>query len=431
MASRAQGAIAFLLAAASPLIVGSSAVAGGFALPDQGARGMGMGGAHVARATDPSAIFYNVAGLAFVEQPEISLGGTLLLPTLEFTGADPFPGQATQEKITLSPQVPPTLDYAHPVGEWLVVGIGFHTPFGLKTEWAAPEAFSGRFIAQNTSLTCRTVSPAVALKLADRLAIGAALDVNFASLQLQRRLPVIDPFTLRRVDAAVFNVQSDTSTALSFHAGLFARFTENLAFGASYRHGVPLDMTGAGTTERLQTGSLQTDNRLATLLPAAPVPFSLRVELPEIVSGGLAYTWNDWTFAGQMDWQRWSSIGSLTLDFAGRPELRTELLRNYANAYVVRGGVERRINHLWTIRGGYYYDTTPAPTDSLSPVSADADRQGIVLGASLKQGAWRIDVAPGLVLYKTRSTLGANPEGYDGTYKNLVPVLGVSIGRTF
>jgi len=47
------------------LSVVSSAFGAGFHIHDQGAKAMGMGNAFVAQADDPSALFYNPAGIAF------------------------------------------------------------------------------------------------------------------------------------------------------------------------------------------------------------------------------------------------------------------------------------------------------------------------------------------------------------------------------
>ena len=53
-----------LLIPATILAVGGVAFGSGFSIFEQGAKATAMGGAFVATADDPSAIFYNVAGIA-------------------------------------------------------------------------------------------------------------------------------------------------------------------------------------------------------------------------------------------------------------------------------------------------------------------------------------------------------------------------------
>src|SRR3981081_1929536 len=84
-------ALAVSLAAAC--VFGPAPVhAAGFAIFEQGARGMGFAGAFTAQANDPSAIFHNAAGIAFLKGKQFYFGGTLIHPSSSFTGADPCRG---------------------------------------------------------------------------------------------------------------------------------------------------------------------------------------------------------------------------------------------------------------------------------------------------------------------------------------------------
>ena len=67
-----------LLIPATILAVGGVAFGSGFSIFEQGAKATGMGGAFVATADDPSAIFYNVAGIAQLRRMEVSAGGTII-----------------------------------------------------------------------------------------------------------------------------------------------------------------------------------------------------------------------------------------------------------------------------------------------------------------------------------------------------------------
>ena len=105
-----------LLPAALSLLAGlppRDASAAGFALFEQGAKGMGFAGAFTAQASDPSAIFHNAAGLAFLSGTQIYGGATMVSPQFKFTGAAPFPGPAVNEESDISPQVPPALYISH------------------------------------------------------------------------------------------------------------------------------------------------------------------------------------------------------------------------------------------------------------------------------------------------------------------------------
>ena len=60
------------------LFTASTAFAGGFRLPEQGAKAMGMGFAFTAQADDPSAIYFNPAGLTQLKGNNVMVGVTYM-----------------------------------------------------------------------------------------------------------------------------------------------------------------------------------------------------------------------------------------------------------------------------------------------------------------------------------------------------------------
>src|SRR5688572_15007172 len=75
------------------LLAGAPAFAAGFSVFEQGSKAMGMAGAFTAQADDPSMLFHNAGGLAFVTEQEVAGGFTYIRSSeAEFQGAAPFPG---------------------------------------------------------------------------------------------------------------------------------------------------------------------------------------------------------------------------------------------------------------------------------------------------------------------------------------------------
>ena len=68
------------------ILAGGSAFGSGFSIFEQGAKATAMGGAFCATADDPSAIFYNVAGIAQQRHTAFYAGGTAINFANEFAG---------------------------------------------------------------------------------------------------------------------------------------------------------------------------------------------------------------------------------------------------------------------------------------------------------------------------------------------------------
>lgn len=431
MLSRCRRGVACSLALLGLALAAPPARASGFAIFEQGGRGMGFAGAFTAQASDPSAIFHNAAGIAFLKGKQLYLGGTVIHPSSDFVGADPFPGAGRAETQDAGILPVPTAYYSNQFTERMVLGLGVHVPFGLKTQWADPDTYSGRFVSQRAELKGFSVNPTVAYKLADRLAVGAGVDIRFASVQLERRVPLVNPFTQRVVDIATAKLESDTNTGIGFNVGFLAKPSESLSIGASYRHKVKVDFTGRASFTPIPTGNSQLDSRVSVVLPAGTLPLSTSIEFPAIVSGGAAYTFGDWTVEGDVDWYQWSTFDQLALRFEGRPDLNQRIVESYEDSFQYRIGVERRLTEAWTVRGGYFYDESPSPPESVSPLLPDSDRHGIALGGTWKRGTLHLDASAWYVLAKDRSTEGVNRDRYDGTYSSSAVTLGVFLGYGF
>ena len=423
--------LAGLWAAAVLGLAPAAASAAGFAIFEQGARGMGFAGAFTAQASDPSAIFHNAAGIAFLTGSQAYAGGTLIAPSSSFTGADPFPGSAVQEEGDMGVLVPPVAYYTHQFSERVVFGAGWTTPFGLQTRWQNPDSFTGRFISEEAEIKASSLNPTIAYKLEDRLAVGLGLDVRFSSMSLTRRVPVINPFTQKVEDGASAHLRTGTDMGIGFNVGILARPSPSLSLGASYRHKVKADYSGDATFSPIPTGNAELDAQVAAGIPSGAVPVTTSITFPAIASFGAAYTFGDWTVEADVNWYQWSTFDRVLLLFETREDLNQAIVEDYANSWQYRLGVERPLTRIWTVRGGLFYDQSPAPAASVSPILPDADRYGLALGGTWKPGRFWMDAGSWIVLGESRSTEGQSRDRYDGSYKSRGLTLGVSFGYAF
>ena len=89
--------IALVLAAAAAAAIPSAAYAGGFDFPDNGTEALGRGGAFTAKADDPTAIEYNIAGLAQQRGWRLLFDSNLVFNTYTFQRAGSYPDMMGME----------------------------------------------------------------------------------------------------------------------------------------------------------------------------------------------------------------------------------------------------------------------------------------------------------------------------------------------
>jgi long-chain fatty acid transport protein len=252
-----------------------------------------------------------------------------------------------------------------------------------------------------------------------------------ASIELDRNVGAINPFTQQVVDAATVALNSETATGYGFNVGVLAQPIDNLSVGIAYRHKVAMDFQGDAVFSLQPTGNAQLDVAIARSLPNGATKVESRIEFPSLWSVGAEYRWNTWTVAAQIDFHGWSSFDEVPLTFTDHPELSSVIEENYENSRIYRLGAEWRLSETWDLRGGYFYDESPAPVEAVSPLLPDADRHGVALGATLRLGRLRIDAANWFLFFAERSTEGRNRDNYNGTYKNFAELFSVSFGYSF
>ena len=167
-------------------VLALKASANGFRLPDQDAFATARGEAFVATADNPSAIYYNPAGITQLEGNDLRGGlyGIYLDSSFSPPSSAPNHGHTydNQDNLAAVPQIFYTYTPTNlPIP--LSFGLGVYAPFGGKTSWPQDTGF--RAVALNGSLTYVTINPVVAVKLPFNFSGGGVM-VNYANMGLDR-----------------------------------------------------------------------------------------------------------------------------------------------------------------------------------------------------------------------------------------------------
>src|SRR3954451_20452381 len=139
MRQRCRVVLLCLLAAA---LGASLAAASGFGLFQDGARAIGQAGAFTARASDPSALFYDPAALPKRTGGQLEAGLAMNTPTTDYTSQT---GSFQARHII---QFPPAIYLTwRPQRGPFALGLGYDSPFNDSLNWQ-PALFPGRFITR-------------------------------------------------------------------------------------------------------------------------------------------------------------------------------------------------------------------------------------------------------------------------------------------
>ncbi len=333
--------------------------AGGFQQNQHGARAKAMGGAFTALANDPSAIYWNGAGLTQLNGTHLMLGTHLLTPASTFRGIAPSTAYSYMESQMFTPT---HLFASHKLDNRLAIGLGFTSPYGSGTKWN--EDWVGRYITTETKLQTFVLMPTVAYEIFNGFSLSASFVYSFANVLIERMIPQY-PF---EGDAKI-SLEGDENFAYGYNFGLMYKPLDWLSIGGAFRSEVEYNFEGSATA----TGTPQLVDRF----PKGDI--SATLVTPMNLVGGLAVDVTDrFKLSADFQWVGWSSYDVLAVDFADYPDISSP--RDYEDAYIIRFGGEYQLIDEFAVMGGIYYDKIPVEPERLNPSLPDANRLGLSLG---------------------------------------------------
>lgn len=419
-----------LLISAAMLTVSGAAFGSGFGLFEQGAKATAMGGAFAATADDPSAIFYNVAGIAQQRRIAFMGGGTGINFSNEFNGDpnDAFTSGATGHYVRHT-FIPPNAYAIMPIGTNLTVGVGVFTPFGLRTNWQDP--FIGRFVSRDANIKTISVEPAIAWQTSDgRLAIGAGAEYRRARVILARNSGALNPFTQRFADVASTYLSSDWDHAWGYNVGILYK-PGTWRVGASYRASMKIDFTGRATITQIPSGNPQFDAVVASQLPPTQ-DVRTSIDFPATAALGIATTMiPNWDIEADVTHTTWSRFKELQVNFVQTPVASFTRPQNWENTNSFRLGANHAVSPAWDVRLGIVYDQNPQPVEVVNPLLPDSDRIGASFGVGYHHGPWVLDATEFVLHFKKRSTQGQSSDFFNGTYQTEANLISLNLGYKF
>ncbi len=389
--------------------VAGPVAAGGFALIEHGASGLGNAYAGAsAVAADASTIWFNPAGMTELPDRELVVAGHVLVSSPEFEnrgttlgfalgGAD-IDGPDTAEAGTTT--FVPNLYYSAPLGSRWHYGLGIAAPFGSSTEY--DDDWVGRYTTIESGVSVIDINPSVAYRVNDAVRLGGGVSLQFLSANFSSAVdsgaaclgrPEID-----NADCAsaglLPGVQANdgegevTGDSIAFTVNLAALFLprDGTRIGVAFRSGSSHEVDGEG--------DFTTNETLAGLLDEAGSAFlqdsdaTAEIDLPPSVSvSGLQRVGDAVTLLGDITWQGWSSFEELRVEYDNPEQPATVSIQDWEDVLRFSVGVNWQQSPKLLLRAGLAFDeeAIPGPERRTARIPGN-DRTWLSLGGGYRFG---------------------------------------------
>lgn len=347
-----------------------AAQAAGFALIEQSGSGMGNAYAGAAAAAeDASTIYFNPAGMTYIEGTQAVGALHLIKPSAEFNnqGSVAAAGKPLGSDGGDAGDLAfvPNFFYKRDLSDTLKFGLGVSAPFGLKTEY--DKDFIGRFQAIKSELKTVNINPALAVKVNDQLSLGFGVSAMWIQAELTSAV------NFGAFGAGSTKIKGD-DWGFGYNLGAIYQVTEDTRLGLAFRSKIDQHLKG-DVRFKLPNPAL------AGAAPNGDV--NADVTLPETLSlSAFSHLNQKWDLLGDVTWTRWSRFRELRVvrDNATNSTLAVTP-ENWDNTLRYSIGANYHYSDTLKLRAGLAFDEEAISTEFRTARIPGNDRKWLALGA--------------------------------------------------
>jgi len=343
------------------IFASTQAIAGGIFLYEVGTEDMGLAAAgYAARAQDAATVLTNPAGMVRLEGSQALIGTQVLYSNLKFSNGGSSPalgGNNGGAAIGESGWLPGGgLFFSHSISPDVKIGFAATSNFGSALKY--DDNWVGRYYAQQATLIGVSLLPSVAVRVSDKVSLGASVNAMYGHLNSETGIN-----NIFGTDGKL--TMNDNAWGWGGNLGVLYEATPDTRFGLTYNSQVKLDF--APQARFSGTGPLLTALLNARGLDGATV--NLGITVPQQVMGSVFHTVNErLMLLGNIGWQQWSKFGYVEVGLADtrNPTGLTTAL-NFKDTWHVALGAQYRVSEPWRLNFGIAYDSAFQSGD-VSPI---------------------------------------------------------------
>lgn len=400
------------------ILIASPAWAGGLFIYEQGTPEVCLASAgYASRAQDASTLFTNPAGMTRLQGTTIMLGAQALYGHVRFdpdTDTGPQTGNDGGNAVGWMPGG--SFFCTRQIGRDLAIGIGTFSYFGGTVDYG--DDWVGRYFTRKSTLLGMTIMPAVALRIADGLSIGAGLNAMYGYLKEENAINSLTAEGDGRLTI------KDSDWGYGLNAGILLEAGEKTRIGVTYLSPVNLDFSDVPEFENLGP-------TLATALEAGNLintSIDLGIKVPQSVMVGVYRELGEkFALMANAGWQDWSTFGKVdvAVDSNNPVSLTTET--NFDDTWHAALGGQFRPSKQWILSAGVAYDSSMLRSKYRTPALPIGKAWRYGLGAQfaasdvLTMGLGYEFIWTGDLNMTRESVLGGRVSGtYDNEYSHVI-----------
>lgn len=424
-----------------------------------------FGGEHGHPTTaNPTAIYYNPAGLGLSEGINVFVDGNLAWriatyerpeicpPADEPTPCDANPnnnefgepndavgantGKAALTNVVAAPMIGASVKI--PIGDdyGLGIGAGFFVPFGGSSSWDKNEAFDGhprfpgprdgvnRWWSIDGTLRSIFLSGALSFSIHDLIHLGVSGGVAFSEVNTIRA-KVLNNSNNLALEGRAWVDASDINAHLGGGVVITPWKNDELRLGFSYQMPVGLDGVTMQGTLSIQDG---------TPGGVTEEQVDLHHVWPDVFRAGVAYKpTSDLELRLFGDVTRWNLFEDQCITTSGAeacrdadgalaPEVIINIPRSWDVGAGVRLGGSYWVDDAVELYFGLGYDSNAIPDETLEPALVDFDDVSVAVGARFRATDWwALSLAYTQIFYVPRDTVGKSTTANPPDPKSLGP----------
>ncbi len=372
-------------------------MAEGYQVNSLSAKQIGMGHTGIALKLGGESMFFNPAGLAFMNKTlDLSGSFTGIMPTCTATvdGKD----YTTDNGVS----TPINVNAAFSIYPNLKAGVSFYTPYGSSINWT--KNWPGAPLNQNVNLRTYTIQPTISWAITPKLSVGVGAMITWGSVDLNKglvpastadkaiealtalgQLPASTPRFGTTTPASV-NINGKADVAVGINVGAMYDILDNLTVGVSYRSKMTMKVkAGNATVSYANDVARGILGESLDLINNAN--FKAEMPCPYVLGFGVSYKpVSRLTLAFDARLTGWKAYKNLDIEFLAEQlaPFNQHLEKNYKNCWAYSIGAEYAVTNRLDARLGLMIDTSPVNKNFYNPETPGMTKIEPTIGLSFR-----------------------------------------------